>query len=291
MSKKATGLGRGLSALLGDEDPGLSAVPGKRRPSRLPIENLGPNPFQPRHRFEQEQIEDLANSVKEKGILQPILVRPTDDPDQYEIIAGERRWRAAQLAGLRQVPVIVRELSDTEALQVAIIENVQRQDLSPAEEARGYRQLIDEFGHTQNQLSKLVGKSRSHVANLLRLLMLPEAVIAMIDEGKLSMGHARALVGADDPAALARAIVSRGLSVRQAEAMAQNAKGNTGKKSGGTQTAASKDADTLALERTVGEALGLRVSIEHKGESGGEVRISYKTLEQLDDLCDRLGQN
>lgn len=295
MTKKPTGLGRGLSSLLADEDVPLATVPGSRRPTRLPIEVLSPNPYQPRQRFSEELISELVESIREKGVIQPILVRPaggesaTDGigAEAYEIIAGERRWRAAQAAGLHHVPVIVRELSDAEALQLAIIENVQRQDLSPIEEARGYRRLIEEFGHTQNQLAKVVGKSRSHIANLLRLLMLPEAVIAMIDEGKISMGHARALVGTDDPAQLARTIVSRGLNVRQVERLAQSTKDL--KSSGASSRRAEKDADTRALERDIAEALGLAVSIHHRGEAG-EVRISYKTLEQLDDLCQRLCQ-
>lgn len=290
MSKRATGLGRGLSSLLGDEQGGLTAVPGGRRPSRLPIEQLTANPFQPRHRFDADGAEGLVRSIREKGILQPILVRPTDEAEQYQIIAGERRWRAAQAAGLHNVPVIVRELSDAEALQVAIIENVQRQDLSPIEEAGGYKRLIDEFGHTQNQLAKLVGKSRSHIANLIRLLVLPEAVIAMIDEGKLTMGHARSLVGVDDPTTLARYIVSRGLNVRQAEDLARDEKGIKSKKSSGTTSSApAKDADTRALERNLSDAIGMRVSLAHKGESG-TLSISYRSLEQLDDLCQRLFQ-
>lgn len=282
MSKKVTGLGRGLSALMGDDDAGFATITGDRRPSRLPLEHLTPGRFQPRKRFDPDQEQDLIASIKEKGILQPILVRPTESIDVYEIVAGERRWRAAQAAGVHQVPVIVRDLSDSEALQVAIVENVQRTDLSPVEEGRGYQRLIEEFGHTQDQVSGLVGKSRSHVANLIRLLILPEAVLAMMDEGKLTMGHARALIGAEDPVALARSIVSRGLNVRQAEAMAQNAKGKT---SGRTTSApTNKDADTLALERDMSRATGLRVSINHRGE-GGEIKIAYKSLEQLDDIC------
>lgn len=287
MSKKATGLGRGLSALMGDDDAGFSTITGDRRPSRLPLEHLTSGRFQPRRRFDPDLEQELISSIKEKGILQPILVRPTESIDVYEIVAGERRWRAAQAAGVHQVPVIVRDLSDSESLQVAIIENVQRTDLSPAEEGRGYQRLIEEFAHTQDQVAGLVGKSRSHVANLIRLLILPEAVLAMMDEGKLSMGHGRALIGAEDPVALARAIIGRGLNVRQAESLAQKAKGK--KSTGTTIGGAPKDADTLALERNISEATGLRVTVNHKGESG-EIKIAYQSLEQLDDICKLLCQ-
>lgn len=282
MNKKATGLGRGLSALMGDDDAGFATIAGDRRPSRLPLEHLVPGRFQPRKRFDPDMERDLVSSIKEKGILQPILVRPTESIDVYEIVAGERRWRAAQAAGVHQAPVIVRDLSDAEALQVAIIENVQRSDLSPVEEGHGYQRLMDEFGHTQDQVANMVGKSRSHVANLIRLLLLPEAVLAMIDEAKLSMGHARALIGAEDPVALARSIVARSLNVRQAESLAQKAKGKTS--SGTTSAGIHKDADTLALERNISEATGLRVTVAHRGEAG-EIKIAYKSLEQLDDIC------
>ncbi|MCH8861980.1 MAG: ParB/RepB/Spo0J family partition protein [Proteobacteria bacterium] len=287
MSKKVTGLGRGLSALMGDDDGGFATITGDRRPSRLPLEHLTPGRFQPRKRFDPDREQELISSIKEKGILQPILVRPTDSMDLYEIVAGERRWRAAQAAGVHQVPVIVRDLSDSEALQVAIVENIQRTDLSPVEEGRGYQRLIEEFSHTQDQVSGLVGKSRSHVANLIRLLILPEAVLAMMDEGKLSMGHARALIGAEDPVALARTIVGRGLNVRQAETLAQNAKGK--KSTRATSAPAHKDADTLALERNMSQATGLRVTITHRG-AAGEIKIVYQSLEQLDDICRLLGQ-
>ncbi len=287
MSKKATGLGRGLSALMGDDDAGFATITGDRRPSRLPLEHLTPGRFQPRKRFDPDLEQELISSIKEKGILQPILVRPTESADLYEIVAGERRWRAAQAAGVHQAPVIVRDLSDSEALQVAIVENVQRTDLSPVEEGRGYQRLIEEFGHTQDQVSGLVGKSRSHVANLIRLLILPEAVLAMMDEGKLSMGHARALIGAEDPVALARTVVGRGLNVRQAETLARNAKGKKSPRT--TISGAHKDADTLALERNMSEATGLRVIINHRGEAG-EIKIAYQSLEQLDDICRLLCQ-
>lgn len=287
MSKKATGLGRGLSALMGDDDSGFATITGDRRPSRLPLEHLIPGRFQPRKRFDPDQERDLVASIKEKGILQPILVRPTESIDVYEIVAGERRWRAAQAAGVHQAPVIVRDLTDAEALQVAIIENVQRSDLSPVEEGHGYQRLMEEFGHTQDQVANMVGKSRSHVANLIRLLILPEAVLAMMDEGKLSMGHARALIGAEDPVALARSIVSRSLNVRQAESLAQKAKGKTSSRT--TSAGLPKDADTLALERNISDATGLRVTVTHRGEAG-ELKIAYKSLEQLDDICKLLCQ-
>lgn len=284
------GLGRGLSALLGDAEPLVAPAAAAKAPratNRLPVAFLSPNPYQPRHAFAADALDDLTRSIREKGVLQPILVRPAG-PDSYQIVAGERRWRAAQAAGLHDVPVIVRELSDIEALELALVENIQRKDLTPTEEAEGYARLGEEFGYTQEDIARIVGKSRSHITNLLRLLTLPATVQAMIADGALSMGHARALVGAEDAVALARKIVSDTLSVRQAEALAAVKKGAASRKT--TRAARPKDANTRALERNVSVALGLRVAIDHKGERGGTVKISYKTLEQLEDLCQKLAQ-
>jgi ParB family chromosome partitioning protein len=279
--RRPGGLGRGLSALLGEE-PVTEPARGVRE---LPIEKLHPNRYQPRTRFDDAAIEDLAASIRARGILQPILVRPSAGrPGEYEIVAGERRWRAAQRARLHAVPVIERGLSDDESLEIAIVENVQRQDLSPIDEARGYRRLVDEFGHSQQAVADVVGKSRPHVANMLRLLGLPAAVQELLDGGALSAGHARALVTAAEPEWLAREIVARGLSVRHAEALARQAPRSRGR--GPLRPA--KDADTRALERRLGEALGLSVSIEHKGTAGGSVSIRYRTLEQLEEITARL---
>jgi ParB family chromosome partitioning protein len=275
-------LGRGLNALLGERP--AAAVAGEAKTSRLPVEKMRPGKFQPRRAFDEERIADLVESVREKGILQPILVRRhPDDAELFEIIAGERRWRAAQAAQLHEVPVIVRELSDQEALEVALVENLQRQDLSPLEEADGYRRLMDEFTHTQEDLAKAVGKSRSHVANMMRLLALPDAVKAMLDKGELSAGHARALLTAEDPVSLARQVAAKGLNVRQTEKLAQAPRAAKVKAKPGHQP----DADTVALERDLTNLLGVRVSIRFAGK-GGELIIHYGNLEQLDDILHRL---
>ncbi|MBB4066845.1 ParB/RepB/Spo0J family partition protein [Gellertiella hungarica] len=278
-------LGRGLAALIGEMDQPLqadTARPGVNPDRLVPIEYISRNPRNPRRYFDEAELQDLASSIRQHGIVQPVVVR-TLGPNQYEIIAGERRWRAAQLAGFVEVPVIVRDVDDRTALEIAIVENVQRADLNPLEEALGYEQLISEHGYTQNDLGEIIGKSRSHVANSLRLLKLPEPVKDMLADGSLSAGHARALVSTSDPAALARTIVHKGLSVRDAEKLAQNdIKGlsSPAAKSGKTE----KDSDTLALERTLTDALGLEVSIAHKGNAGS-IKISYRTLEQLEDIC------
>ncbi|MTJ82973.1 MAG: ParB/RepB/Spo0J family partition protein [Telmatospirillum sp.] len=292
------GLGRGLSALLGD--PVAPPVPSQSAPSAeeavvagtvlkglrtLPIEKLKPGRFQPRRRFDQAAIDDLIESVREKGILQPILVRPlTDGSEDFEIIAGERRWRAAQAAALHEVPAIVRSLTDREALEVALIENLQRQDLSPLEEAEGYRRLMEEFSHTQEELAKTVGKSRSHVANTMRLLALPSPVKEMLDNGDLTAGHARALLTAEDPAALAEQVLAKGLNVRQTEKLSQQGLA----KAKARKPAPGKDADLLALERDLSNLLGLKVNIALAEQGGGQVTVSYSTLEQLDNLLHRL---
>lgn len=287
-TRKPLGLGRGLSALLGDDVFETSAAAKPRSARRLPIESLQPNRFQPRHKFDDAKIAELVSSVRERGILQPLIVRQiSGEPGEFEIVAGERRWRAAQRAGLHQVPVVVKDFTDAQALEVALIENIQRQDLTPVEEAKGYRRLKDQFGHNQERLSQVVGKSRSHVANILRLLTLPERVQDMLSYGMITMGHARALVNADDPLALARQIVERGLNVRQAERLARQAKPGAAASATG-RPRKSKSADTLALERNLGDSLGLKVAIDDKGGKGGEVKIAYRTLEQLDEVCRRL---
>lgn len=287
MNDKSARLGRGLAALIGDmapvNAPRVAETGGIRR---LPVDFIVPNRSNPRRDFDPDLLDELATSIKEKGVMQPLLVRPTgDDPDSFELIAGERRWRAAQRAGLHEVPVIIRDVDDKEALELAIIENVQRADLNPLEEALGYDQLMDQFGYTQNDLGQVIGKSRSHVANTLRLLRLPEDVRGMLARGELTAGHARTLITSDNPAALASQIVSEGLSVRQAESLTQ---GQPGKQAHPKRNVHEKDADTLALERRLSNALGLGVNVVH-GERGGKLEIRYLTLEQLDDVCRRLG--
>jgi len=282
-------LGRGLSALLGEDATAKPRiVPTDRRSQTLPVEFLAPSPLQPRRIFDEEDITELAASVRERGVLQPILVRPsTTRTGHFEIVAGERRWRAAQAAQLHEVPVIIRELSDEGVLEIALVENIQRADLNPLEEASGYQRLIDEFGHTQESLAKVVGKSRSHVANSLRLLTLPDAVKRLVDLGQLSAGHARALIGSGDAAALAAKIVRSGLNVRQTEALVKREKAP--RRPAGSPPL--KDPDTSALERTISDVLGLKVSIEFRGENvGGRVIVHYRSLDQLDEVIRRLGQ-
>lgn len=294
VEQRPTRLGRGLSALLGDESEDNAVLEEVRGTRTLPVAELVPNPFQPRRNFEPEALEELSNSIREKGVLQPLIVRRANDG--YQIIAGERRWRAAQRAGLHDVPVILKDLTDAEAMEIALIENVQRRDLNALEESAGYQALIDQFHYTQDQLSRIIGKSRSHIANSLRLLSLPESVQDMVRAQQLSAGHARTLVSVEDPEGLARQIVEGDLSVREAEALARGGKEKRSaapRSPGGSLASAGgsghKDADTIALEENLTAALGLRVSIQHRGESGGgDVRIEYKTLEQLDDICQRL---
>lgn len=277
-------LGRGLNALLGGDASGEGEERG-RGPRMVPVESIEPSRVQPRRIFDKADLDALTQSVREKGILQPILVRPIDgDGTKYELVAGERRWLAAQAARLHEVPIIVRELDDANALEIAIIENVQRADLTPLEEAEGYRRLMDEFKHTQDALAKVVGKSRSHIANTLRLLSLPASVKAMIDKREITAGHARALVSAKDPEAVARDIVARGLTVRDTERVTK-----TGKKAKGKKGRGGKSADTLALENDLSSLLGLGVTINTKGETGSMV-IAFKSLEQLDDLIQRLSR-
>jgi ParB family transcriptional regulator, chromosome partitioning protein len=280
-------LGRGLAALMGDVGDETAAIERTRSQKRVPVEFLHPNPRNPRRLFAETELDELAASIRERGIIQPILVRTArGGPDSYEIIAGERRWRAAQRAGTHDVPIVILEVNDREALELAIVENVQRTDLNPLEEAAGYQALTDEFGHHQDEIAKIVGKSRSHVANTLRLLKLPESVKTYLNDGKISAGHARALLGQSDPDAMARQIVANSLNVRQVEAMVQDLAAKAGRKVKRRQRG-EKDADTLALEKRVSDALGLVVSLDHRGE-GGELRIRYRSLEQLDDLIRRL---
>ncbi|WP_294612950.1 ParB/RepB/Spo0J family partition protein [Roseovarius sp.] len=296
MASKKTqqrGLGRGLSALMADvgDDARASAGGAAKRPDLMvPVEKVQPNPDQPRRSFDQEQLQDLANSIAEKGIIQPLIVRPNPRREgEYEIVAGERRWRAAQMAKLHQIPVLVRQFNDTEVLEVAIIENIQRADLNPVEEATGYNQLMHKFGHTQEKLAEVLGKSRSHIANCVRLLNLPEEVLGYLREGKISSGHARALITSDDPAALARQVIQKNLSVRETEKLAKAGIGNIFNEGGATvkaRKAPEKDADTKALEGDLSANLGMKVTINHaSGEENGQITISYDTLDQLDQLC------
>ena len=287
-SHRPRALGRGLSALIGEE-----AVPTRgelqqqktetpKAQRHLPVAFLRPGKFQPRKRFAEEDLRDLAESVREKGILQPILVRPLAEANSFEIVAGERRWRAAQLAKLHEVPVVVREMGDGEALELAIIENVQRADLNAIEEAAAYHELMDRFKYTQEQVAKEVGKSRSHIANSVRLLKLPETVKGMLRDGRLTAGHARTLLSAADPEARAREIIDSQLNVRQAEQRSVYKS-----KPGGQKP---KDPNIAALESSISNALGLKVEVIHTGDKGGTVKVHYRTLEQLDDLTRRLSR-
>jgi ParB family chromosome partitioning protein len=285
--KPRPGLGRGLSSLLGDSLPETpvsgggdgAGTPGLRM---LPVSAMAPHPGQPRRHFDEAALEDLAQSISARGLIQPIVVRPHGH--SYQIVAGERRWRAAQRARMHEVPVIVRELSDAETMEIALVENIQRQDLNAIEEAEAYSRLIGEFGHTQEALGRLVHKSRSHVANLLRLLDLPPGVRQMVVHGEIEMGHARALIGAPDPLKLAREVSAKGLSVRQAEKLAREAKPGGQRKPGAP---AARDSDISALEQHLGDVLGLKVQIAHS-EKGGALTVAYSTLDQLDMICQRL---
>ena len=281
------GLGRGLSALMSDVNlvPGASAESAPRRPElTVPVEQLFPNPDQPRRDFAPGSLEDLAASIRVKGIIQPLIVRPRASGDGYEIVAGERRWRAAQMAQLHELPVLVRDFSDSEVLEVAIIENIQRADLNPIEEALAFRQLMDRFGHTQEKLAEALSKSRSHIANLLRLLQLPEEVQSYLREGRLSAGHARALITAPNPAELARLVIAKGMSVREAEKLAKKPLQSGPRKPAGRRF--EKDADTRALEGDLSANLKMNVSISHEpGGESGVLSIRYNSLDDLDLLC------
>jgi ParB family chromosome partitioning protein len=282
-------LGRGLAALIGDVGDEIGALERARGQRKVPVEFLRPNARNPRKIFNDAELEDLSASVRERGILQPIIVRSIPGMiDAYEIIAGERRWRAAQRAELHDVPVILVEANDREALEIAIVENVQRADLNAMEEAAGYERLIAEFDYTQNDLAKVIGKSRSHVANTLRLSKLPEPVKLMVGEGSVSAGHARALLAVSDPEQVAKRIVEQGLTVRDIERLGQDEARSENKPVRAAAPKPEKDPDTRAVEKALEEALGLGVSIQHRANGAGEMRISYKTLEQLDALCRRL---
>ena len=292
---KSRGLGRGLSALMADVTPesdGRIPAEPRRADLKVPIEKLRANPNQPRRTFLQDQLDELAASVKEKGIIQPLIVRNIAS-GEYEIVAGERRWRAAQMAQLHDIPVIIRDFDDIEVLEVAIIENIQRADLNAVEEAAGYRQLMDKFGHTQEKLSEALGKSRSHIANLMRLLSLPMDVQALVIEGKLSAGHARALITAENPSELAKQVVRDGMSVRATENLVkkQNQPDSDKSVSKPKSSASEKDADTRALEKDLSAILAMKVSINHKaGSETGQVVLTYENLDQLDDLCAKLSR-
>jgi ParB family chromosome partitioning protein len=280
-------LGRGLAALIGDVGDEVGAVDRARGQRLAPVEFLRPNSRNPRKSFDEAELEDLAQSIRERGIIQPILVRTLPGlVDVYEIIAGERRWRAAQRAGLHEVPIILVEATDKDALEIAIVENVQRADLNAIEEAVGYEQLMNEFGYTQLDLSRVIGKSRSHVANTLRLMKLPESVRRRLSDGSLSAGHGRALLALADPEAVARKVVSEGLTVRDVERMAQQPQADG--EAPETKMQREKDPDTRALEQALEDVLGLKVDIRHKSHGGGQLSIRYATLEQLDGLCRRL---
>lgn len=283
-NKRKKGLGRGLSSLLSETN---SSSPAKGD-TRIAIDLISPNPDQPRQTFPPKEMEELTDSIRRNGILQPLLLRPhPQEPGKYQIIAGERRWRAAQAAQLHNAPAIVRELSDKDVLEIAIIENVQRADLNPIDEATGYAQLIEKFSYTQVQLAEAMGKSRPYIANMLRLMTLPESVRDYVATGALTAGHARALITAENPLALAQKVVAEGLSVRQTETLAKHI---SQPKETKPQRDSTKDADTKVLESDISAALGLKVSIDHKGNSGGQVSIKYKSLEELDGICQLLSQ-
>ncbi len=292
--EKKRGLGRGLSALMADVSETETNTPTPRAADQqVPIEQIHPNPNQPRKRFNAAHLDDLVASIKEKGVLQPLIVRPSGDG--YEIVAGERRWRAAQQAQLHSLPVLIRNFTDTEVLEVAIIENIQRADLNPIEEAAGYKQLMDRFGHTQEKMAEALGKSRSHIANLLRLLQLPPSIQSYLADGTLSAGHARALITADDPEALAKKVIAEGLSVRATEALVKKASQPDTPKTASERrdkNGPEKDADTRALEADLSAATGVKVTLTHKPDGeAGVLALSYDTLDQLDDLCRKLSSS
>lgn len=289
------GLGRGLNALI-SENYVQPVAAGKIAESKdsggihsLPISKLHAGKYQPRSKFEETSLAELSDSIKKNGVLQPILVRPSDKhAGKYEIVAGERRWRAAKMANVAIIPVLVREMNDQQALELALVENIQRQDLSAVEEAKGYQRLIDEFKYTQEKLASTIGKSRSHVANTIRLLTLPEEVKKMIDKGELTAGHARSLIGAENALELARQIVKGGLNVREAEQEGRKAKGKSKKSHARSKRSTSKNADIIAIEDSLSENLGLKVSINDYGQSG-EIILAYESLKQLDSILRKLG--
>ena len=290
VGKQKRGLGRGLSALMADIEPNskevLKTATSTKFETLVPIEKINPNPNQPRRYFAENDLNDLADSIRSKGIIQPLVVRPHPNKNgEFEIVAGERRWRASQIAQIHQIPVVVREFSNEDVLEIAIIENIQRADLNPIEEAAGYRQLMEKFGHTQDQMAQALGKSRPHIANHLRLLVLPKEVQDLVIKGKISSGHARALITSKDPLEIAKLILSHGLSVRQTESLVKRRAGEKPVRLGQK----SKDADTRVLEGDLSAVLKMGVSIFHKpNQEFGEIKIRYKNLEQLDDLCRHL---
>ena len=288
--KTGSRLGRGLASLIGDVGGETAHVERPRNQRKVPIEFLKPNPRNPRRTFSEVELKELSDSIKQHGVIQPIVVRPAKGAqDRYEIIAGERRWRASQLAGLHEVPIVPVDISDSDALEFAIIENVQREDLNPMEEAQGYHALANEFKRSQEDIAKVVGKSRSHVANMMRLTKLPAEVQAFIATGQLSAGHARALIGVPDPLTTAKRIVEEGLNVRQTEALAHEEGVPERKPQKARAGAKEKDPDTVDLERRVSDALGLKVAVNHR-DPGGTVQISYRNLEQLDEVMRRLAK-
>lgn len=297
--KEKRGLGRGLAALMAEtpldqvaDGPDKAPDPAPRRSDQMvPVEQIYPNPDQPRRDFDAADLKTLTDSIRVKGVIQPLIVRAdAADPSRFMIVAGERRWRAAQMAQLHELPVLVRDFSDSEVLEIAIIENIQRADLNPVEEALGYKQLMDRFGHTQEKMAEALGKSRPHIANMLRLLQLPDDVLDLIRHGKLSAGHARALITAADPSALARQVVDKGLSVRDAERLAKAEKPGAATPRS-PRPAADKDADTRALEGDLSAQLKMKVAIDHKpGDASGAITIRYPDLEALDEICRVLGQ-
>jgi ParB family chromosome partitioning protein len=281
-------LGRGLAALIGDDVTEEGVVEDARSLRHVPIEFLKGSPNNPRKNFKEQELDELARSIREKGLLQPLVVRAGKEPNTFEIVAGERRWRAAQRAGIHEVPVLIRELSDGEMLEIALIENIQRSDLNPIEEALGYSQLTERFGYTQQQLAESLGKSRSHIANMMRLLNLPESVQEKVETGQLSAGHARTLVATQDPVTLAEKMISLGLSVRQAEDLIKNPDDKKKPKKEKPLKANGKTADIRTLEKELTDALGLVVDINCFGDEAGNLTIRYKTLEQLEEVCFKL---
>jgi len=288
---KKTGLGRGLSALLGEQPVAQTGASGNQQPVKLPIELLQRNPEQPRRTFNEKEMQQLVSSIRLQGVLQPILVRSIVGTSQYQIVAGERRWRAAGQAGLHEIPVYVRELSDREVVEVALVENMQRADLNSIEEAQGYRALIDQFHHTQEDVAKAVSRSRSHIANTVRLLDLPEQVQELLVNGSISAGHARALLASDNPARLSETVLDRSLNVRQTEKLVRDSMIPLETKAKKPGSSKPQNADIQAVESQLSQSLGLQVNLSTKTDGSGVLQIKYSTLEQLDDLCRRLNTN